>query len=89
MQQRYSILTENVANMAPSWPPKSSKNREKIDAKIDQKIDAFRDRVLSDVGGFGDENGRKLAPKWGQKRTQLRSTIFSKIVPSLQREHDF
>ena len=38
--QRRSILSEKVANMAPSWPPKSKQNRRKIDAKIDRKSDA-------------------------------------------------
>ena len=37
---------ENVANMAPSWPPKSSQHRLKIDAKIDQKFDASWDQIL-------------------------------------------
>ena len=37
-----ALKSEIVANMASSWLPKRSPNREKIDAKIDQKIDAFR-----------------------------------------------
>ena len=30
---------KKVANMAPSWSPKQSQNREKIEAKIDQNFD--------------------------------------------------
>ena len=37
---------ENVANMAPSWLPKSSQHRLKIDAKINQKFDASWDQFL-------------------------------------------
>ena len=35
-----------AANMAPTWPPKWNQNRIQIDAKIDQKKDAFWDRLL-------------------------------------------
>ena len=43
---RTPILKENVANMAPSWPPKSRPNPLKNDANIDQNIDAFQDEAL-------------------------------------------
>ena len=54
--------------MAPSWPPKSSKNREKIDAKIDQKIDAFQDRFLK---RFWWILGRKMEASWHPNRSKM------------------
>ena len=56
------FLSQRVTNMAPSWLPKSIKNRSKIDAKIDQKFDASLDRFL---GGF-------WKPKWSHVGTQRR-----------------
>ena len=35
-----------VANMAPTWLPKRSQNRVKIEAKIDQNFDASWDRIF-------------------------------------------
>ena len=43
VSQRPPFGAEKVANMAPSWVPKSIKNQLKIDAKIDQKFDASWD----------------------------------------------
>ena len=59
MPQPCPILSENVANMAPTWVPRWSQNGEKIDAKIDQKIDASWDRFLE---GFGRFLGAKMRP---------------------------
>ena len=65
---RRKILSEKVANMAPSWVPRWSQNGEKIDAKIDQKIDAFWNRFLK---GFWWIVGWK----WTQIGTKKRSKI--------------
>ena len=65
---------KKVTNMAPSWLPKSSKNRSKIDAKIDQKFDASWDRCL---GGFGRILGAKMEPCWHPKGTQDGSYLES------------
>ena len=63
MPQRTSILSENVANMVPSWLP----NRAKIDKKSMQKsiekvmhlgIDFWKD-----VGGFLEEKWRHVGTK--------------------------
>ena len=43
---------EKPPNMAPTWLPKRSQNGLKIDAKIDQNYDGFRDRFLKDFNGF-------------------------------------
>ena len=51
-------------NMAPTWLPKRSQNGLKINAKIDQNFDNFRDRFLKDFNGF-------LAPKWSQVGTKI------------------
>ena len=55
---------EKPPNMAPTWLPKRSQNGLKIDAKIDQNFDGFRDRFLKDFSGF-------LAPKWSQVGTKI------------------
>ena len=55
---------EKPPNMAPTWLPKRSQNGLKIDAKIDQNYDGFRDRFLKDFSGF-------LAPKWSQVGTKI------------------
>ena len=45
--QRRPILEENGANMVPTWAPRWSPNRTKIDAKINEKIDASWNRFLN------------------------------------------
>ena len=59
-----ALKSETVANMASSWGPKLSQNREKIDAKIDQKIDAFQKRYFLDFYGFWEG-------KWSQVGTKI------------------
>ena len=66
--QGRSIFAEKVANMAPSWLPKSIKNQLKIDAKIDQKFDASWDRFL--VGFWRILEG-KMEPSWHQNRSKI------------------
>ena len=68
VNSRRRILSEKVANMAPSWPPKSKQNRRKIDAKIDRKIDASWDRFLE---GFWWIFGSKMGACWHQNRTKI------------------
>ena len=62
------VLKEKVANMAPSWPPKSKENRRKIDAKIDRKIDASWDRFLE---GFWWIFGGKMEACWHQNQSKI------------------
>ena len=59
---------EKAANMAPSWHPKAIKNREKIDAKIDQKFDASWDRFLE---GFWLIFRGKMEACWHQSRAKI------------------
>jgi len=59
--------------MAPTWLPKRSQNREKIEAN-DQNFDASWDRFLVDFCGFGEA-------KWGQVGIK----IASKIDPNFER----
>ena len=44
--RRRPILTENGANMAPTWVSKWSQDAQKIDPKIDHFCDSSRDRFL-------------------------------------------
>ena len=64
---------EKPPNMAPTWLPKRSQNGLKIDAKIDQNYDGFRDRFLKDFNGF-------LAPKWSQVGTKIDQQIDQKSI---------
>ena len=68
--QRTFILAEKVANMAPSWAPKSIK----IDKKSMQKsivfFDASWDRFLKNFGGF-----------WKAKWSQVGTNIDEKSMP--------
>ena len=66
---RCSFLPEKVAKMAPTWPPKRSQNGPKIDAKIDQNFDGFRDRFLE---GFWWILGAKMEPSWGKNGMENR-----------------
>ena len=54
--------------MAPSWLPKSIKNRFKIDAKIDRFFDASWGRFLR---GFWWILGSKMEPSWHQNRSKI------------------
>ena len=44
----YPILSDFGANLAPTWPPKSTKNRQKIDQKINHFFDQFVYQFLID-----------------------------------------
>ena len=55
---------KKVANMGPSWLPKRSQNRSKIDPKIDQFFDASWDRPFPIFGRFWE-------PKWSQVGTKI------------------
>ena len=63
------IFSEKVAKMAPTWLPKWSQNGPKIDAKIDQNFDGFRDRFLE---GFWWILGAKMEPSWGKNGMENR-----------------
>ena len=75
--QRTHILKEKVDNMAPSWLPKPTPNRSKIDANFDRNIDAFQDGVLK---RFWWIRGGKMEACWHlksmKKRYQLRKAIL-------------
>ena len=64
LASRMGVIMEKPPNMAPTWLPKRSQNDLKIDAKIHQNYDGFRDRFLKDFSGF-------LAPKWSQVGTKI------------------
>ena len=49
--------------MAPSWFPKSNPNREKIDAKINQTINAFQDRFLYALDKIWKGKWKKVGTK--------------------------
>ena len=59
VKSRRRILSEKVANMAPSWLPKSKQNRRKIDAKFDRFFDASWNRFWD---GFWWIFGTKTEP---------------------------
>ena len=69
--------SKKVANMAPTWSPKRSQNREKIEAKIDQNFDGSWGRIFE---GFWWICESKMEPSWHQSRipnrSQLRKAIF-------------
>ena len=72
LNSRPPILTENVANMAPTWLPRRSPKREKNDAKIDQDFDASWGRSWE---RFWWILGGKMEPCWHKKRTKNRSQL--------------
>ena len=82
--------SEKVANMAPTWLPKRSQKREKIEAKNDQNFDASWGRFFKDFDGFGEA-------KWSQVGTQIASKIdpniekrfFEKTLFFLRKNNDF
>ena len=53
--------------MAPTWSPKWSQNREKIEAKIDQNFDGSWGRIFE---GFWWIWEGKMEPSWDQNRTK-------------------
>ena len=73
-----------VANMAPSWLPKRSQNRRKIDGKIDRKCNASWNRFLE---GFWWIFGGKMEACWHQNRTKIDANFeerfFEKTLFSL------
>ena len=75
--------------MTPTWLPKWSLSHEKNDAKNNQKIDAFPDRLFLDFIRFWMEKWTQIGSKLNQKRCQLLKPFFSKIELSLERELDF
>ena len=59
--QDHPISEESEANMDPTWAPRWSPNRTKIDAKINENIDASWNRCLN---GFLWILGRKMEASW-------------------------
>ena len=72
-----SLWLRKVANMAPTWSPKRSQNREKIEAKIDQNFDGSWGRIFE---GFWWIWEAKMEPSWHKSgvknRCQLRKAFF-------------
>ena len=58
--------------MAPTWLPKRTKNRKKIEAKNDPNLDASWDRFFWDFGGFEEV-------KWSQVGTKIEPKIHVNI----------
>ena len=84
------VLSEKVANMAPSWVPKSKENRRKNDAKIDRKNDASRNRFLE---GFWWIFGGKMELCWHQNRAKIDANFekrfFEKTLFFLRKNNYF
>ena len=59
--------SKKVANMVPTWSPKRSQNREKIEAKIDQNLDGSWGRIFERVWWIWEG---KMDPSWDQNRTK-------------------
>ena len=82
--------SKKVANMAPTWFPKRSQIREKIDAKSDQNFDASWVRFLEDFGGFGEAKWRQVGTKIASKiDPNFARRFFEKNFIFLKRSHDF
>ena len=54
--------------MVPTWDPKWSKHRAKINVKIDRKNDGIKNSFFHDFGGLSEE-------KWSQVSTNIGSEI--------------
>ena len=67
----------NVANMAPTWPPKRSQNQSKIDPKIDQSSSASWNRFLE---GFWSILDASMEPSWDQNRSTIAKNVKNKKV---------
>ena len=61
------LASKKMANMAPTWSPKRSQNREKIEAKIDQNLDGSWGRIFE---GFWWIWEGKMEPSWDQNRAR-------------------
>ena len=59
--------SKKVANMAPTWSPKRSQNREKIEAKIDQNFDVSWGRIFERFWRIWEG---KMEPSWHRNRAQ-------------------
>ena len=57
--------SKKVANMAPTWSPKRSPNREQIEAKIDQHFDGSWGRSFERLWWIWEG---KVEPSWHQNR---------------------
>ena len=79
-----------VANMAPSWPPKRSPNRSKIEAKIDQFLNASWDPIFARFWWILRSKWRQLGL---QNRTQIdvifKRRCFEKTSFSHRENNDF
>ena len=70
---------KKVANMIPTWLPKRSANRSKIEAKIDQFLNASWEWILMD---FGSKMEASWHPNWIKNRYQLESQKPTKRSPA-------
>ena len=79
-----------VANMAPTWLPKRSQNREKIEVKNDQNFDASWGRFLVDFGRFGKAKRSQVGTKIASKiDPNFERRFFEKTLFFLRKNHDF
>ena len=62
------VFREKVANMVPSWLPKSSQNQRQNNAKINRKSDASWNRLLERIWWIF---GGKIQACWHQHRTKI------------------
>ena len=67
-----------VANMAPTWLPKRSQNRVKIEAKIDQNFDASWDRIFEGFWWI-------LEAKW--RHVGLQNRILNQALRKCGKSH--
>ena len=67
-----------VANMAPTWLPKRSQNRIKIEAKIDQNFDASWDRIFEGFWWI-------LEAKW--RHVGLQNRILNQALRKCGKSH--
>ena len=72
------VLSEKVANMAPSWPPNRSKIEEKSMQKSIEKTMHLGIDFWKDFGGFLDEKWRHVGTKIEPKSIPTSKSDFLK-----------
>ena len=89
VRNRY-VLSEKVANMAPSWLPKSKQNRKKSMQKSIKKVMHLGILFWKDFGGFLDEKWRHVGTRIDQKSMPTsKSDFFEKTLFFLWKNNKF